>query len=53
MGRSMCLPGASITLNGGVEAQSNLGDFAVARITDMPQVTVHVMPSADPPTGMG
>jgi isoquinoline 1-oxidoreductase subunit beta len=26
---------------------------ALARITDMPQIAVYVVPSADPPTGMG
>jgi isoquinoline 1-oxidoreductase beta subunit len=36
-----------------VVEQSNFGDYAVARISDMPQMTVHIVPSADPPTGMG
>ncbi|KQV88780.1 xanthine dehydrogenase family protein molybdopterin-binding subunit [Rhizobacter sp. Root1221] len=53
MGLSMCLPGAAITLKDGVVEQSNFGDFAVPRITDMPQFAVHVVPSADAPTGMG
>jgi isoquinoline 1-oxidoreductase beta subunit len=53
MGLSMCLPGAAITLKDGVVEQSNFADFAVPRITDMPQITVHIVPSADPPTGMG
>ncbi|MFZ3000196.1 MAG: xanthine dehydrogenase family protein molybdopterin-binding subunit [Undibacterium umbellatum] len=53
MGLSMCLPGAAITLKDGVVEQSNFGDFVVPRITDMPQVTVHIVPSADAPTGMG
>lgn len=53
MGLSMCLPGAAITLKDGVVEQSNFGDFSVARITDMPQFDVHVVPSAEPPTGMG
>ncbi len=53
MGLSMCLPGGAITLKDGVVEQSNFGDFAVPRITDMPQVTVHIVPSADPPKGMG
>ena len=53
MGLSMCLPGAAITLKDGVVEQSNFGDFAVPRITDMPQVAVHIVPSADPPKGMG
>jgi isoquinoline 1-oxidoreductase beta subunit len=53
MGLSMCLPGAAITLKDGVVEQSNFGDFPVPRITDMPQITVHTVPSADAPTGMG
>ena len=53
MGLSMCLAGSAITLKDGVVEQSNFGDFTVARITDMPQFDVHIVPSADPPTGMG
>jgi len=53
MGLSMCLPGAAITLKDGEVQQSNFGDFVVPRITDMPEVAVHTVPSADPPTGMG
>jgi isoquinoline 1-oxidoreductase subunit beta len=53
MGLSMCLPGAAITLKDGVVEQSNFGEFTVARITDMPVFEVHVVPSADAPTGMG
>ncbi len=53
MGLSMCLPGAAITLKDGVVEQSNFADFVVPRITDMPQVNVHIVPSADAPTGMG
>jgi isoquinoline 1-oxidoreductase beta subunit len=53
MGLSMCLPGAAITLKDGEVQQSNFGDFSVPRITDMPQIAVHVVPSAEPPTGMG
>ena len=53
MGLSMCLPGAAITLNDGVVAQSNFGDYVVPRITEMPQIAVHTVPSADAPTGMG
>nr|WP_315468272.1 xanthine dehydrogenase family protein molybdopterin-binding subunit [uncultured Undibacterium sp.] len=53
MGLGMCLENAAITLKDGVVEQSNFGDYAVARITDMPQVSVHIVPSADPPTGMG
>jgi isoquinoline 1-oxidoreductase beta subunit len=53
MGLSMCLPGAAITLKDGEVEQSNFGDFVVPRITEMPQIAVHIVPSADPPTGMG
>ncbi|MGJ7918197.1 molybdopterin cofactor-binding domain-containing protein [Massilia sp. LXY-6] len=47
------LPGAAITLKDGVVEQQNFGDYTVARMNDMPQVEVHVVPSNDPPTGMG
>ena len=53
MGLSMCLPGAAITLKDGVVEQSNFSDFVVPRITDMPQIAVYTVPSADAPTGMG
>jgi isoquinoline 1-oxidoreductase beta subunit len=53
MGLSMCLPGNAITLKDGVVQQSNFADFSVPRITDMPEFAVHIVPSAEPPTGMG
>lgn len=53
MGLSMCLPGAAITLKDGLVQQSNFHEFMVPRITDMPEIAVHVVPSAEPPTGMG
>jgi isoquinoline 1-oxidoreductase beta subunit len=53
MGLSMCLAGSAITLKDGVVEQSNFGDFTVARITDIPAFDVHIVPSADAPTGMG
>ncbi|MET4575085.1 molybdopterin cofactor-binding domain-containing protein [Ottowia thiooxydans] len=53
MGLSMCLPGSAITLKDGVVDQSNFGDFTVARITDAPEISVHIVPSAEPPKGMG
>jgi isoquinoline 1-oxidoreductase subunit beta len=49
MGLSMCLRGAAITLKEGVVEQSNFGDFVVLRITDMPQIAVHIVPCAEPP----
>ncbi|MEK1850615.1 MAG: molybdopterin cofactor-binding domain-containing protein, partial [Phyllobacterium sp.] len=53
MGLSMCLAGSAITLKDGVVEQSNFGDYTVARITDVPEFDVHIVPSAEPPTGMG
>jgi isoquinoline 1-oxidoreductase subunit beta len=53
MGLSMCLAASAITLKDGVVEQSNFGDYTVARITDVPEFDVHIVPSAEPPTGMG
>jgi isoquinoline 1-oxidoreductase subunit beta len=53
MGLSMCLRGSAITLKDGVVEQSNFGDYTVARITDVPEFDVNIVPSAEPPTGMG
>ncbi|MFL6661284.1 MAG: molybdopterin cofactor-binding domain-containing protein [Rhizobacter sp.] len=53
MGLSMCLPGAAITFKDGIVEQSNFNDFVVPRITDMPRIAVHIVPSAEPPTGIG
>ncbi len=53
MGLSMCLPGSAITFKDGVVEQGNFGDYTVARITDTPAFDVHIVPSADAPTGMG
>jgi isoquinoline 1-oxidoreductase beta subunit len=53
MGLATCLPGHAITLKDGVVEQRNFGDFALPRISSMPEIAVHLVPSADPPTGMG
>ncbi|WP_020654834.1 xanthine dehydrogenase family protein molybdopterin-binding subunit [Massilia niastensis] len=53
MGLGTTLPGAAITLKDGVVEQQNFGDYVVARHNEMPQVEVHIVPSNDPPTGMG
>jgi isoquinoline 1-oxidoreductase beta subunit len=53
MGLGTCLPGAAITLKDGVVQQNNFGEYVVPRITDMPRIAVHIVPSAEPPTGMG
>jgi isoquinoline 1-oxidoreductase beta subunit len=53
MGLGTTLPGARITLKDGVVEQQNFSDYQVARMVDMPQVDVHIVPSNEPPTGMG
>ncbi len=53
MGLSMCRPGSAITFKDGEVQQSNFGDYPVARMTDAPIFDVHIVPSADAPTGMG
>ncbi|HEX8785288.1 MAG TPA: molybdopterin cofactor-binding domain-containing protein, partial [Telluria sp.] len=53
MGLGTTLPNARITLKDGVVEQQNFSDYQVARMVDMPQVEVHIVPSSDPPTGMG
>ncbi|PRC94832.1 xanthine dehydrogenase family protein molybdopterin-binding subunit [Solimicrobium silvestre] len=47
------LPGSAITFKDGVVEQQNFNDYTVARMNDMPVVSVAVVPSFDPPTGMG
>ena len=53
MGLGTTLPGAAITFKDGVVQQSNFGDYVVARMPQMPAIAVHIVPSNDPPTGMG
>ena len=53
MGLSTCLPGNAITLKDGVVEQGNFGEYRVARMPDMPAIAVHIVPSADAPTGIG
>lgn len=53
MGLGMCLPGAAITFKDGVVEQGNFNDYNVARLPDMPEIAVYIVPSADAPTGMG
>ncbi|MBT8769535.1 xanthine dehydrogenase family protein molybdopterin-binding subunit [Metapseudomonas boanensis] len=51
-GLAAALHGA-ITLKDGVVQQSNFHDFQVLRINEMPAVEVHIVPSAEAPTGVG
>jgi len=54
MGLSTTLPGARITLKEGVVQQGNWNDYRIATHQHMPsQVSVHIVPSGDPPTGVG
>lgn len=53
MGLGMCLPGAAITLKDGVVEQSNFFDYTVARLPQMPKVSVHTVASDAAPTGIG
>lgn len=43
----------AITLKDGVVEQGNFDRMPVPRIGDTPKVIVHIVPSEDPPTGMG
>jgi len=49
---SAVLHGA-ITLKDGAVEQSNFHDYAPIRINEMPKVEVHIVPSAEKPTGIG
>ncbi|MDE1149121.1 MAG: xanthine dehydrogenase family protein molybdopterin-binding subunit [Azospirillaceae bacterium] len=43
----------AITMTDGVVDQSNFDTYRCLRIDEMPKVEVHIMPSANPPTGVG
>ena len=51
-GLSAILKGA-ITLKDGVVEQDNFDSYSVLRMSEMPKVEVHIMPSAASPTGVG
>ena len=44
---------ASITIADGRAKESNFNDYPLLRMSDMPQVDVYVVPSTEPPTGIG
>lgn len=43
----------AVTLDGGRVEQSNFHDYTPLRINDMPEIEVHIVPSAEAPTGVG
>lgn len=47
------MPQHAITFKDGVVEQNNFNDYPMPRITDNPRVAVHIVPSIDPPKGMG
>ena len=51
-GLSAALHG-EITLDGGRVQQSNFDSYPVLRMDEMPEVEVHIVESAEPPTGVG
>lgn len=51
-GLGAALHGA-ITLKNGLVEQSNFHDYQVLRMAEMPKVEVHIVPSTDPPLGVG
>ena len=44
---------SAITLDRGRAVEGNFDGYRVIRIGDMPEVAVHIVPSAEPPTGVG
>jgi isoquinoline 1-oxidoreductase subunit beta len=45
--------GEAVSIKDGAPVQSNFYDYPVLRMNQMPKVEVHIVPSAEPPTGVG
>jgi isoquinoline 1-oxidoreductase beta subunit len=43
----------NLVLENGRVQQSNFNDYRVLRMNEMPKVEVHIVPSAEAPTGVG
>jgi isoquinoline 1-oxidoreductase beta subunit len=53
MGLGSTLPGAAVTWRDGVVQPTGFADHPLPRLSQVPPLDVHVVPSADPPTGVG
>jgi isoquinoline 1-oxidoreductase subunit beta len=53
MALATTLPGHAITLKDGRVEQGNFNQYTLPRIGQMPKVATHIVPSNDPPKGMG
>lgn len=53
MALATTLAGHRITLKDGVVEQGNFHQMPLPRLADAPEVVVHIVPSNDPPKGMG
>ena len=45
--------GDAITISDGFEQQDNFDTYPVLRMSQMPEATVHIVPSNNDPTGVG
>ena len=45
--------GEAVTIKDGAPVQTNFYDYPPLRMNQMPQVEVHIVPSTEPPTGVG
>lgn len=45
--------GEALTLKDGAPVQTNFFDYNVLRMAQMPKVEVHIVPSTEPPSGVG
>jgi len=53
MALATTMPGHAITLKDGRVQQNNFHQYTLPRLPQMPPVAVHIVPSNDPPKGMG